>query len=932
MLIDRPQIVEGSSIQNATVPSGTAFPSLPNVGELFYLTSGNTGLYSYNGSAWELSSSSAVLQAHMADDTRHLTPSQNTLLDGITVNFTDINSIPNVTSRVATLESKNTGDETQQTITDKLAGRLQLTSKWPAIHFNENDQPDSHGVYRIVVDGSWFRIDVDHSASRNFESTTDWINALSIDYDGLTKLQFLNVVPQYNATTGTAKSLVMAAQSSDVGAPGKVDLYAGSAGTDGSTNNVGGNINIIAGRGKWASTTTPVNASGGRVEIIGGIGGDNATSTAAAGGGVVLRGGASGSNSTGNGGHALVQGGVSSLGIGGDAYLWAGNGLTKGGYVGITSGYGTGPNASGGIVEIVAREGIGSGSGGDIKITSGASPSGTKGKVILTAPGGVTVNGLALSGTNTGDETRQSILDKFNAIIHLTGTQPTIIFNDQSITGGDTSRGAFRIIDRDDTLSFEANTAADRNFGSYNTPIKMSRNQVYIKSWLQIEGQFGIGDNSITMAGSKRVLRFTNGLDSQRWIVGVNDQADTGDNAGSNFIIERYNDGGGRIDTPVVIERNSGNIILNRPLMLETISTRQKLYNVVLTTQSVDTTANTVTFTTPHNLTNGMFLWYTTTGTTMRVNGQDTSRGRGFFVRVITPTSVKLYETYVAAEQDGISLVISAAGTGTETWRSALQAAEFIMDGAVTNTQKLAIQTYRYTGGNTWLSTSTRLQMKTDQTNQGYLEFNPPNNASGVNLGSSSESGYVQFSVLGSMQVLVAGPKNASNYVQIQGSTSGDDAKIYGTGGIDANVNLSLYGKGSGRVVSQSGFTFYRGQHQYAPTFAGAGGSNDLLSPSLEVAGVQRLVINGNTTITVKDWAPNNFYGRIILEIVNGGAYSVSMPGVRWALPTTGKPAASFAEYMAAIGRNPASFQVSGSDWIELWSVDAGVTVHGRLI
>jgi hypothetical protein len=48
MILDRPQIAEGSVIVNATVPSGASFPGSPNPGELFYLTSGSTGLYAYN--------------------------------------------------------------------------------------------------------------------------------------------------------------------------------------------------------------------------------------------------------------------------------------------------------------------------------------------------------------------------------------------------------------------------------------------------------------------------------------------------------------------------------------------------------------------------------------------------------------------------------------------------------------------------------------------------------------------------------------------------------------------------------------------------------------------------------------------------------------------------------------------------------------------
>ncbi|WP_407305696.1 tail fiber domain-containing protein [Acinetobacter sp.] len=51
MLIDNPQIVEGSSIGNPTLASGTTFPSLPSSGELFFRTD-TLSLNFYNGTEW----------------------------------------------------------------------------------------------------------------------------------------------------------------------------------------------------------------------------------------------------------------------------------------------------------------------------------------------------------------------------------------------------------------------------------------------------------------------------------------------------------------------------------------------------------------------------------------------------------------------------------------------------------------------------------------------------------------------------------------------------------------------------------------------------------------------------------------------------------------------------------------------------------------
>ena len=53
MLFDGIKLVEGSEVQNLVVDTGSAFPSSPGEGELFYRNDGaNEGLYAYNGSAW----------------------------------------------------------------------------------------------------------------------------------------------------------------------------------------------------------------------------------------------------------------------------------------------------------------------------------------------------------------------------------------------------------------------------------------------------------------------------------------------------------------------------------------------------------------------------------------------------------------------------------------------------------------------------------------------------------------------------------------------------------------------------------------------------------------------------------------------------------------------------------------------------------------
>lgn len=55
MLFDSINLKEGSQINNATIDSGTSFPSSPSIAELFFRTDNpNEGLYVYDGTVWSL--------------------------------------------------------------------------------------------------------------------------------------------------------------------------------------------------------------------------------------------------------------------------------------------------------------------------------------------------------------------------------------------------------------------------------------------------------------------------------------------------------------------------------------------------------------------------------------------------------------------------------------------------------------------------------------------------------------------------------------------------------------------------------------------------------------------------------------------------------------------------------------------------------------
>lgn len=108
MLIDGITLLDSAVASNFSIASGDTLPTTGNnLGELFYKTSINEGLYAYNGALWKLVSVDPTLIGHVADDTLHLTSTQNTFLDGVTITFGEVNSLSGITSNVqAQIDSK----------------------------------------------------------------------------------------------------------------------------------------------------------------------------------------------------------------------------------------------------------------------------------------------------------------------------------------------------------------------------------------------------------------------------------------------------------------------------------------------------------------------------------------------------------------------------------------------------------------------------------------------------------------------------------------------------------------------------------------------------------------------------------------------------------------------------------------------------------
>ena len=99
------------------------------------------------------------------------------------------------------------------------------------------------------------------------------------------------------------------------------------------------------------------------------------------------------------------------------------------------------------------------------------------------------------------------------------------------------------------------------------------------------------------------------------------------------------------------------------------------------------------------------------------------------------------------------------------------------------NQSYLNIYKYRHSAGNDWFSSSTRIQQMIDNTNQGYIEFNPPNANYGIGI---------------------YGGSSTSSYGTGNGITVRSDGRVgIGTSSTDTAV-LTLNGSNSGKIINMT--------------------------------------------------------------------------------------------------------------------------------
>lgn len=93
---------------------------------------------------------------------------------------------------------------------------------------------------------------------------------------------------------------------------------------------------------------------------------------------------------------------------------------------------------------------------------------------------------------------------------------------------------------------------------------------------------------------------------------------------------------------------------------------------------------------------------------------------------------------------------------------------------------------------------------------------------------------------------------------------------------------------------------------------------------TVSASAYQRLQVGGALIITTTGWPTSNTYGELMLELVNGASAVITWPTINW-IRGDGTVTTTFAN-------NGASLQVSGTDFISLWTRNGGTTIYGKII
>lgn len=112
-------------------------------------------------------------------------------------------------------------------------------------------------------------------------------------------------------------------------------------------------------------------------------------------------------------------------------------------------------------------------------------------------------------------------------------------------------------------------------------------------------------------------------------------------------------------------------------------------------------------------------------------------------------------------------------------------------------------------------------------------------------------------------------------------------------------------------MLKDQGYTYYNSNTTNALDYVN--GSHQRWAPS-----------TGAQTLTIANWPPTGNLGELLIEGVNLGAATITWPTINW-IKSDGTTTTTFSG-------NGVTLQASGTDFVVLWTRDAGTTIYGKII
>jgi hypothetical protein len=80
----------------------------------------------------------------------------------------------------------------------------------------------------------------------------------------------------------------------------------------------------------------------------------------------------------------------------------------------------------------------------------------------------------------------------------------------------------------------------------------------------------------------------------------------------------------------------------------------------------------------------------------------------------------------------------------------------------------------------------------------------------------------------------------------------------------------------------------------------------------------------GTQSLTIINWPPTGNMGELLIQGVNLGAATITWPTINWVK--------SDGTFTTTFSSNGVTLQTSGTDFVYLWTRDAGTTIYGKIV